>query len=82
VYTPDDSDGPAIKCPGHGPDTACEDYPDGACTACNEKADELSPRPSNHRRNSARDINAALILGAGPRARPVPKFNPYPNGPR
>lgn len=35
----ENADGPAIKCPGHPAEEACEDYPDGACTKCNEVED-------------------------------------------
>lgn len=40
AYTEDTSDGPPIRCPGHDAFTACEDYPDGACSACNEREEQ------------------------------------------
>ena len=40
MYTPDDSNGPAITCPGRPWDESCDDYPDGACAKCVQRADD------------------------------------------
>lgn len=50
------SDGPAVLCPGKGVDEACVDYPNGACDACMEKAEQEpnSPAYARARRSEVR----------------------------